>query len=153
MAKRTRKSALLLVVTMFLTGCKGREGESGNTYRIPPGVTPCLAGDYIIKKAADQAWGVFLVESVVLVDRLAPVNINGSEFVEEIHFHDSTRPEGWHEVHFILTAYKATFRSKEEATQAIEGEKLGEYTEGLCRKATFFPKENCQVYRKNKKLR
>lgn len=114
------------------------------TFPWPPGAVHCGRGAHIAHRDAGR-WTVYRVDDFVRLDRLVPLNPDGSGFIEEQHLRDSVRPAYAGEVHVLLTGYTRELASLDEALRAVERGDLGPAIEGLSRKLSSFRDDDTHV--------
>ena len=116
-------------------------------YRFPADSIQCVPGDYIITKST-QGWTVHLVQDLFFMSRLVPMkDSSGLSVVEQITVADSATPPKWREIQLLVTEYKRSFRTHEEAIKTIKSKTLGDSVQGLCRSINEFQKGTSIVYK------
>jgi hypothetical protein len=145
---KKRHLAWVVAATIISARCGAADMNLTNkTIQIPETSIGCIPGDYVLRKDAG-VWTVFRVDSVVLLDRLHPLGVDGRQFVREIEVRDSGVPKYWGEVHLLVSMFTRTYPSEIAATSAIKDGQLADSVEEVCRSVRFFLKENSTVFRK-----
>jgi hypothetical protein len=147
----------LVLVLVFASSSLGHErlnsksGVSGDLFHsFPADSVSCRAGDYVISTTRANVWKVYLVEDLFFMSRLVTtIDSKPLLFAEEIELADSATPAKWHEIQLLVSEFKREFRTREDATEAVESNTLGDYIHGLCRGVKEFPKETSFVYTKS----
>src|SRR5687768_5482578 len=123
-------------------------GAAQMFHRYPADSIQCVAGDYIVTQST-RGWTVYLVHDLFFMSRLVPIkDTQGLTVVEQISIADSATPPKWHEIQLLVSKYKRSFPSRDEATAAIKADDLGESINGLVRSIKEFKKDTSFVYRK-----
>ena len=147
---------LLLMMTLAWCSCLepqriNLEEQKMNqtTYTFPKDTIECRQGDYVISKTSYDKWKVFLVDDLVLLSRLVPLQFpHGVELIEEKNTLDSAKPARMGDIHLLVTAFAKDFATSDEAAEAVKNKNLGEATPNLCLSITHFPKATSVVRKK-----
>ena len=109
-------------------------------YAFPEGSIHCVKGDYLLVQPKLDSFKVFIVEDVVLLNRLVPQLDTKPNILIEQKDHS--------EVHLLLKALGGEFPSSEKAIAVIRGVKpVPSVQETLCQPLKEFLKAKVKVYR------
>jgi hypothetical protein len=140
--------AVMAVMAVMMVSCKPKSTSNLVTYSIPEEAVRCFAGDYVITNIGTNRCKVVRIEKVALVSPLVPITADASHFVEQMSLQaGNTIPEGWGEIHLIVTSFHREYPTQEQAINAIKANELGDWVEGLCKNAKLFLKVNSKVYK------
>jgi hypothetical protein len=143
-----KKVIVAVFLSVMFVSCKPKMSSNIVTYSVPEKAVRCVAGNYIIRSMGANQWKIFRIEKVALISELSPFVADASSFIEDVKYRPgNTVPEGYGEIHLIVSSFNEEYSTEQLALEAFKSNKLGDGVGGLCRKATYFLKVNSKVYK------